>query len=1262
MTTTPDARTERGAAPGLDGPASDALLRLGRHLRRGEVSADLRTLHREGGRDADTFYRDRWSHDKVVRSTHGVNCTGSCSWKVYVKDGIITWESQQTDYPSVGPDSPEYEPRGCPRGAAFSWYTYSPTRVRYPYVRGLLLEMYREAKAAVGGDPVEAWASIVDDPEKARRYKQARGKGGLVRATWDEAVEIAAAAQVHTIARYGPDRVAGFSPIPAMSMVSHGAGARYHSLIGAPMLSFYDWYADLPVASPQVFGDQTDVPESGDWWDAGYLIMWGSNLPVTRTPDAHWMAEARYRGQKVIAVSPDYADNVKFADEWLAVQPGTDGALAMAMGHVTLREFFVERRVPYFMDYVTHYTDLPFLVRLEPDGDAYVPGKFLTAADLPGAEAHTENAAFKTVLMDARTGAPAVPNGSLGHHYGPDGEGRWNLDLGDVEPQLTLLDPSAASSAPETVEIALPRFDALDGAADAVRRGVPVRRVGDHLVTTVFDLLLAQYGVGREGLPGEWPTGYDDPTQPCTPAWQEQFTGVPAAKAERIGREFAANAEESRGRSMILMGAGTNHWFHSDTIYRAFLTLTTLTGCQGVNGGGWAHYVGQEKVRPVTGQQMYATANDWARPPRTMIQTAYWYLHTDQFRYDAFGADTLTAATAARSTGPGGLAGKTTADVIAQSARLGWMPSYPTFDRNPLDLADEAEAAGVPIGEHVPAELTAGRLRFAAEDPDAPENFPRVLTIWRANLLGSSAKGNEYFLHHLLGTDSNLRAQEAPEAARPRDVVWHEDAPTGKLDLLLTLDFRMTSTTVYSDVVLPAATWYEKHDLNTTDMHPFVNSFSPAIAPPWQTRTDFDIFHTLARRFSALAATHLGVRKDVVAVPLMHDTPDELATPHGRVVDWKDGEVAPVPGKTMPKLVVVERDYGATAAKLATLGPLADTLGLTTKGVTFDVDREIQYLASKNGVAGGTPGGVADGRPLLSRDVHVCEAILALSGTTNGRLAVQGFHTLEKRTGTRMADLAAEHEGKMVTFADTQAAPTTVITSPEWSGTEHGGRRYSPFTVNVERLKPWHTLTGRQHFYLDHDWMTEIGEGLPVFRPPLNMEALFGESALGEVGDAAATGGAGSLGVTVRYLTPHNKWSIHSEYQDNLFMLSLSRGGPTIWMSDRDAAKVGITDNDWVEAVNRNGVVVARAVVSHRMPEGTVYMHHAQDRLIDVPRSQTTGRRGGIHNSLTRLLVKPSHLIGGYAQLSYAFNYLGPTGNQRDEVTVIRRRSQEVEY
>jgi len=1251
---TTEGHAESGA--GLDSRLSEALVRTRRFFTKTEVSDDLRTLHQIGGRRADSFYRDRWSHDKVVRSTHGVNCTGSCSWKVYVKDGIITWETQQTDYPSVGPDSPEYEPRGCPRGAAFSWYTYSPTRIRYPYVRGVLLQMYREAKDQHGGDPVKAWAHVVDHPLRAKAYKSARGKGGLVRASWDEATEMIAAAHVHTIKKWGPDRVAGFSPIPAMSMVSHASGARFVNLIGGSMLSFYDWYADLPVASPQVFGDQTDVPESGDWWNAGYLIMWGSNLPVTRTPDAHWMTEARYRGQKVVAVAPDYADNVKFADEWLAARPGTDGALAMAMGHVILREFFVDRRTPYFADYVKRYTDLPYLVRLEEAGDedgspTWRPGKFLTAADLPSHE-HEENAAFKTVLMDERTDEPAVPNGSLGHRFGDTGVGRWNLDLAGIDPKLSLIDTTH-----DAVLVELPRFDTPDGAAGSLPRGVPVRRIGDHLVTTVFDLMLAQYGVQPGSLPGRWPTSYDDASAPYTPAWQESITGVPASAAARIGREFARNAEESRGRSMIVMGAGTNHWFHSDTIYRAFLTLTNLTGCQGVNGGGWAHYVGQEKVRPLTGYTQVANALDWTRPPRNMIQTAYWYLHTDQFRYDQFGADTLSAVRHGPGAGTGQLAGMSTADVIAQSARMGWMPSYPTFNRNPLDLCDEASAAGQPAAEHVVDQLVSGDLRFAGEDPDAPENFPRILSIWRANLLGSSGKGNEYFLKHLLGTDSSLRATQTAQAYRPKDVTWHDEAPEGKLDLLLSLDFRQTSTTVFSDVVLPAATWYEKHDLNTTDMHPFVHSFNPAIAPPWQTRTDWDAWQSIAEKFSELAAVHLGVRKDVVAAPLTHDTPDAMANPHGQVRDWKAGDCVPVPGVSMPRLVEVERDFGAVSAKMNSLGPLMDTLGATTKGVTYELGTQVDYLRRKNGAVRGGP---ANGRPSLQRDVHVCETILALSGTTNGELATQGFTTLEMRTGVRLADLAQEHQGKQITFADTQGPPVPVITSPEWSGTEAGGRRYSPFTINVERLKPWHTLTGRMHFYLDHDWMSELGEGLPVFRPPLNMAALFGEPSLGNLSDGA--GGAGVAGLTVRYLTPHSKWSIHSEYQDNLFMLSLSRGGQNIWMSAQDADRVGIRDNDWVEAVNRNGVVVARAIVSHRMPEGTVYMYHAQDRLIDVPIAETSGKRGGIHNSLTRLLVKPSRLIGGYAQLTFAFNYLGPTGNQRDEVTVIRRRSQDVEY
>ncbi|MGH4014693.1 MAG: nitrate reductase subunit alpha [Pseudonocardiaceae bacterium] len=1223
----------------MDTGLADSLLRLGRHFQRGETSADLRTLHQIGGRSADVFYRDRWAYDKVVRSTHGVNCTGSCSWKIYVKDGIITWEAQQTDYPSIGPDKPEYEPRGCPRGASFSWYTYSPARVRYPYVRGTLLELYREAKQRLK-DPVLAWADVVDDPEKARRYKSARGMGGFVRAEWWEAVEIVAAAHVHTIKRHGPDRVAGFSPIPAMSMVSHAAGARFISLVGGAMLSFYDWYADLPVASPQVFGDQTDVPESADWFDAGYLIMWGSNVPVTRTPDAHYMTEARYRGQKVVVVSPDYGDHTKFADEWLPARPGTDAALAMSMGHVILKEFFVDRQTPRFTDYVKRYTDLPFLVTLEKRGDGsdetWVPGKFLTAADLGDTG---EGAQSKTVLLDGATGEPVVPTGSLGHRFTGSGQGHWNLDLHGVDPLLSVLGEN-------NVEVHLPRFDTT--APGVLRRGVPARTVAGKLVTTVFDLLLAQYGVRRPGLPGQWPTGYDDATQPYTPAWQEQITGVPAAAAERIGREFADNAERSGGRSMILMGAGTNHWFHSDQIYRSFLSLVMLTGCQGVNGGGWAHYVGQEKCRPITGWSTLAFGLDWQRPPRQMQGTVFWYLATDQWRYDPFTAEVMASPLA-----HGRFAGRTAADNIALASRLGWMPSYPTFNRNPLDLADEAQRLGKDAGQHVIDGLTTGHLRFACEDPDAPENFPRCLTVWRANLLGSSAKGNEYFLRHLLGTDSNLQAADH-DGVRPAEVTWREEAPVGKLDLLLSLDFRMTSTTLFSDVVLPAATWYEKHDLSSTDMHPYVHAFSPAISPPWETKTDFEAFHRIARGFSWLAEKHLGVRKDVVAVPLLHDTADATAQPGGRVLDWKYGECEPIPGTTMPRLIVVERDYPAIGEKMAALGPLVETVGLTTKGVTVHPDAEVDYLRAANGAI---ISGRAAGRPSLAKDTHAAEAVLALSGTTNGRLATEGFRALERRTGTELADLAAENEGKRITFADTQARPVPVITSPEWSGTEAGGRRYAPFTINTERLKPWHTLTGRQHFYLDHDWMSELGEQLPIFRPPLDMTALFGEPGVG-----ANHGLNGHRSVTVRYLTPHSKWSIHSAYQDNLHMLTLSRGGQAIWMSDLDAAKIGVEDNDWIEAVNRNGVVVARAIVSHRMPEGTVFMYHAQERTVGVPRTEKTGKRGGIHNALTRLMIKPTHLIGGYAQQSFALNYHGPTGNQRDEVTTIRRRSQEVTY
>ena len=1242
----PDTQVER--APGL--------LALGSYLRHGKASSDARRLFLTGGREADTFYRHRWSHDKMVHSTHGVNCTGSCAWEVYVTDGIITWEKQITDYPTTGPDMPEYEPRGCPRGAAFSWYTYSPTRIRYPYVRSALLDAFRAARARHDGDAVAAWAQVTGDAATARAYKSARGRGGMVRVGWDEAMEIIAAAYVHTIRTWGPDRCAGFSVIPAMSMLSYGAGGRFHELIGATMLSFYDWYADLPPASPQVFGDQTDVPEAGDWYNSQYLIMWGSNVPLTRTPDAHFMTEARYHGQKVIVVSPDYADNTKFADQWLRVAPGTDGAMAMAMGHVILKEFHVEGHEPYFLEYMRRHTDAPFLLELDTssDGTGYVPGRFVTADSVPGVAEGAPKNEFRPLVWDRQRG-PADPGGTLADRFTPEGEGKWNLLMEGVRPIMSIAELDATGVSVRGVEVLLPRFDLPGSTTPAgsvgggvLHRGVPATRLADgRLVTTVYDLLLANYGVERKGLPGRWPEDYHDATAPGTPAWASELTGVPGPAMIRVAREFAVNAIETRGRSQILMGAGINHYYHADEIYRAILALTSMCGTQGVGGGGWAHYVGQEKVRPIAGWSQFAFALDWQRPARQMISTGFWYLTTDQWRYDDTPAERL-----ASPLGAGTLAGKTAADTMVEAMRRGWTPSYPTFNRNPLLLGRQAEEAGMKPAAYVVDQLTRGELRFAAEDPDAPENFPRILASWRTNLLGSSAKGTEYFLRHMVGAGGDVNATETPEGRRPASMTWREPAPEGKLDLIWTADFRNTSTTLHSDVVLPAATWYEKYDLATTDMHPFIHSFNAAIDPPWQARSDFDIYRQLAGMVSAWAPTYLGTQTDIIPVPLSHDTPDAMTMAHGDVSalpqQW-------MPGVTMPKLVAVERDYTQILNKFDTVGPLVEKPGIPAKGIMLIADEEMDELRR----AHGTGRGAGAGRPLIDTPIKAGDAVMHMSGATNGRLATQGWRTLSKRTGTPLVELSEEEAGRQITFADTQIKPQPVITTPEWSGSEHGGRRYSAFVVNVEHAKPWHTLTGRMHYYLDHDWMRDMGESLPTFRPPLDFACLYGEAAPGSVSASQA----GTAQVAVRYLTIHNKWAIHSQYYDNLYMLTLGRGGQTIWMSPADADKIRVRDNEWVEAYNRNGIVAARAVVSHRIPEGTVFMHHAQERTMNTPVTESSGRRGGTHNSLTRIVLKPSHFAGGYAQLSYAFNYIGPTGNNRDEVTLIRRRTdQEVTF
>jgi len=1194
-------------------------------------------------------YRARWQYDKIVRSTHGVNCTGSCSWKIYVKNGLITWETQQTDYPRTRPDLPNHEPRGCPRGASYSWYTYSANRIKYPLIRKPLLKLWRDARRSM--DPVAAWESIVEDKAKADSYKTKRGMGGFIRTSWDEMNELIAAANVYTIKRYGPDRVMGFSPIPAMSMVSYAAGSRYLSLIGGVCLSFYDWYCDLPPSSPMTWGEQTDVPESADWYNSNYIIAWGSNVPQTRTPDAHFFSEVRYKGTKTVSITPDYAEVSKLTDQWLNPKQGTDAALAMAFGHVILREFHLENPSEYFTNYARQYTDMPMLVMLEDYKDGAMKStRFVRCSDLDGNLGHDNNPDWKTVAYDTKSNGLVAPNGTIGFRWGEDGQ--WNLEERegtkgeDTNLELSLIDGEA-----NAVPVGFPYFGGQEHhsfpnneQADVQVRNVPARTIKfadgrEVKVATVYDLMMANYGLDR-GIGGSNVASSFDDDIPYTPAWQEKITGVSREKVIQVAREFADTADKTTGRSMIIVGAGLNHWYHMDMNYRGLINMLIMCGCVGQSGGGWAHYVGQEKLRPQTGWQPLAFGLDWSRPPRHMNGTSFFYAHTSQWRHEKMNAKDVLSPMANQNEFPEHML-----DWNIRAERMGWLPSAPQINMNPLELTKQADAAGQDPKAFLVDKLKSGEVKFACEAPDAPENFPRNLFVWRSNLLGSSGKGHEYFLKYLLGTKNGVMNDDigVTGGVKPKEAEWVDKAPTGKLDLAVTLDFRMSSTCMFSDIVLPTATWYEKDDLNTSDMHPFIHPLTAAVDPAWEARSDWDIYKGIAKKFSEVVVGHLGVEKDIVTVPLLHDTPGELGQAF-EIKDWKKGECDLIPGKTAPNMVVVERDYPNTYKKFSSIGPALETLGNGGKGISWNTEDEMHLLGELNHRV--TEEGISEGRPRLETAIDAAEMILTLAPETCGNVAVKAWDALGKFTGRDHTHLAMAKQEEKIRFRDVVAQPRKIISSPTWSGLEDEHVSYNACYTNIHELIPWRTLTGRQQYYQDHPWMQAFGEQFVSYRPPIDTQTI--KPIMNKKSN-------GNKEIALNWITPHQKWGIHSTYTDNLLMQTLSRGGPIIWMSEVDAKKVDLEDNDWVEVFNINGALTCRVVVSQRVNEGMVMMYHAQERIINIPGSETTGTRGGHHNSVTRVVLKPTHMIGGYAQQSYGFNYYGTVGCNRDEFVVVRK-------
>jgi nitrate reductase / nitrite oxidoreductase, alpha subunit len=415
------------------------------------------------------------------------------------------------------------------------------------------------------------------------------------------------------------------------------------------------------------------------------------------------------------------------------------------------------------------------------------------------------------------------------------------------------------------------------------------------------------------------------------------------------------------------------------------------------------------------------------------------------------------------------------------------------------------------------------------------------------------------------------------------------------------------------------------------------------VDPAWEARSDWDIYKGIAKKFSEVVVGHLGVEKDLVLTPTMHDTPSELAQAF-EPKDWKKGETELIPGKTAPQMTVVERDYPNVYKRFTAVGPLMEKIGNGGKGIAWNTVDEVDALKSLNGVV--TDEGPTKGMAKIESDIDASEVILMLAPETNGHVAVKAWEALSKITGKDHKHLALPKEHEKIRFRDIQAQPRKIISSPTWSGLEDEKVSYNAGYTNVHEQIPWRTITGRQQFYQDHPWMLAFGEGLCVYRPPVDLRTIT---------PVQGTKPNGEKEVVLNFITPHQKWGIHSTYSDNLLMLTLNRGGPVVWISEIDAQAAGIEDNDWIEVYNNNGAIAARAVVSQRVNQGMVMMYHAQEKIVNTPGSEITGTRGGIHNSVTRIVLKPTHMIGGYAQQSYGFNYYGTIGTNRDEFVIVRK-------
>jgi DMSO reductase family type II enzyme molybdopterin subunit len=395
--------------------------------------------------DHGDVWRERWTWDAVVHSSHTrANCISTCSWNVFVKQGIAWREEQNAIYAQTEPGVPDFNPRGCQKGACYTHLMYEPSRVIHPL-----------------------------------RRAGPRGSGRWKRISWDEALTRIADAIVDTSVAAGTGTVVYDHGTTNIDFGPDTAGEmRFFQGMNATTIDSWAGVGDMPMGAVQTWGMYNVEGTSDDWFKSDFIVVWVGNPAYTRIPEVHFMHEARYRGARLVVIAPDYNASAVHADTWLNPRVGTDAALALSMAQVILAEGLHDE------DYVREQTDLPILVRED-------TGRYLRESDLRKGGSD-ELLYFWDEVRDAPAAVP-----------GCTGDGRRSLALGALRPALAgrrsvrLADGSEAAVRPllERLREHLDAGYAPERAAAVTGVGAgSIRRVARELAAAPRAMIYSSWG------------------------------------------------------------------------------------------------------------------------------------------------------------------------------------------------------------------------------------------------------------------------------------------------------------------------------------------------------------------------------------------------------------------------------------------------------------------------------------------------------------------------------------------------------------------------------------------------------------------------------------------------------------------------------------------------------------------------------------------------------------------------------------------------